>query len=226
MMEESKNKRLLGSIWDRIRGRKHVKSPEAENSDDVFPTPQVVENDDTATILFEGGIREFYSSSRGGDVNSPEVLVLHKNDKGNCLMTLHGMVAHERTETVDIHYDHSWIEYNFESKGIFLLNEQQAKTLLTSSDKMFKKTLAKIKEQTNFQCVDLTDEVYSQRSAFLKKDFELAKEVKKNYLDNIREQDAIVNQEKREHESAERIKKTNESTEKFLDIFSKFDLER
>lgn len=222
-MNESKNKCLLVSIWDRIRGRKHVKSPEDESSDDVFPTPQVVENGDITTVLFEGGPREFYSSSRGNDVHSPDVLVLHKNDEGNALMTWHGMVSREHSETVDIDYSNSYITYEFETKGMFLLNEQQVKVLLTSSDKMFKETLASIKGQTNFKYADLTKDVGARNSAFMEKDFNFANEVRKSYLDNIREQDTKLRQEKDKQEKAKRMQKTEKSTKEFLDVFSKFD---
>ena len=149
--------------------------------------------------------------------------MLHKDTEGNYLMTWHGTMYSTHTETVDIHDSYEWTEDYFETKGMFFINEQQAKTLLTSSGKAFQKTLESIKAQENFKYKSLTEDVSQQRSDFIKKDFNLAEEVRDKYFEGIEIQDQELRQKRAEQQKAEQTKKTNEETEKFLGMFSKFD---
>lgn len=224
-------KKLKNKVSELVQKLKKKKTPskEGERKEDkllpkVFGIPQVHEKDNITTILFETGPSAFYSDTRKEPVLQPDVLVLHKNDEGNFLMTWCGTVEHTYTETVD--YDaYTSTEYEFETKGMYELNGQQAKALLTSPEnlELFKETLAGIEKQENLKRISLTKNAEKQRSAFIKKDFELAKKVRNEYLDVIKAQDKELRKKKDQQIKAETEQRKNAETERFLNVFSKFD---
>ena len=223
---EKQLKNRLNKLFERINPNKKKMEEtkhEKTDADKLFVAPQITEKDDITTILFEEGPRAFYSDTQERYIQKPDVLVLHKDTEGNYLMTWHGTMYSTHTETVDIHDSYEWTEDYFETKGMFFINEQQAKTLLTSSGKAFQKTLESIKAQENFKYKSLTEDVSQQRSDFIKKDFNLAEEVRDKYFEGIEIQDQELRQKRAEQQKAEQTKKTNEETEKFLGMFSKFD---
>ena len=226
---EKQLKNRLNKLFERvcpnkkeIEETKHKKT----DSDKFFVGPQVTEKGDITTILFETGASKsaFYSDTQKRFIQNPDVLVLHKDAEDNYLMTWHGMVGHAEAYS----YDNGAItgedvHYAFATRGGYFLNEQQAKTLLTSSGKEFQETLKSIKAQENFKSKRLTEDASQQRSDFIKKDFNLAEKVRDKYLNGIKIQDQELRQKRMEQQKAEQTKKTNEETEKFLGMFSKFD---
>ena len=224
---EKQLKNRLNKLFKRVSpNKKEMEETKHEktDSDKLFVTPQVTEKGDITTILFETGPRAFYSDTQERDIQNPDVLVLHKDAEDNYLMTWHGIERY----TEPYSYDNGAITgeddyYAFATRGMYLLNEQQAKTLLTSSGKEFQETLESIKAQENFKYKRLTEDASQQRSDFIEKDFNLAEKVRDKYFEGIKIQDQELRQKRTEQQKAEQTKKTNEETEKFLGMFSKFD---
>ncbi len=218
----------LNEVLGKLNRTKKIKKTESLKPDayKFFGTVQVSENSNTATVLFETTSRAFDSESQKRDIHHPDVLVLHKDDKGNYLMTWHGMKQYSESYS----YDNGAtpgeeVYYRFATRGMYSLNEQQAQTLLTPSKdpELFQVTLKSIEKQKDLLIDSLTEKGESLRSAFIKKDFEFADEIKKKYLDDIREQDSLLRKEKEEQKKANYQQRINANTEKFLDILSEID---
>lgn len=216
---ENQLKKRLNELFKRVRpNKKEMEETEHKKTDsDKSFVPQVTEKGDITTILFETEGCEFYSDTQKRYIQYTDVLVLHKDAEDNYLMTWHGMKGYDNGAIIgeDVHYA-------FAPKGMYFLNEQQAKTLLTSSGKEFKETLKSIKAQENFKDKRLTEDASQQRSDFIKKDFNLAEKVRDKYFEGIKIQDQELRQKRKKQQEDERIRKTNKDTEEFLVMLSKF----
>ena len=140
----------------------------------------------------------------------PDVLVFHKNNEGNYLMTHHGL------RTTSSFADGGGTA-DFICIGMYYLDNKQAMKLMkySTDSRIFKCTLARVEKSDNLLDISVNESTDKQRRSFALEDLRFASSRSKEY--KLEE-----NRRKQEEEEKNKNQEKMAGTNKFLSIFSKF----